>query len=504
MNKVIHTSTGEKQGSLGIVTSTSLKHLLIQYTGFMIGLVNAVLLFPSILTSEELGMVRILFSLAVILGQMAQFGAGNIIIKFRTYEDGNTVSNILPVGITYATVGTFTTSLVLLLFKSEVVDLYSSGSQLFQQYFNWLHLFVFSIAFFNLFDIYLSTVFKNSFSAILNFILLRLLHLGTILAYHWDWVDLDLFIPLYVGSQTVITLLNIGYTHYLGQLNIFAFKRFDLVRYFRAFSSFGLFSLGSKLAHIVVSRLDMLMIGNYLGLNPVAVYSIAFSLSTFLSAPTISISRATTVLATKALQNNDLKELSSLYKKGALNQLLLGSVVFILICVNYEILTDFLPKGYGESTWVFYLLGLAKLVDMAFGMNGAIIVNSKYYKWEAYFSTLLLVVTFLTNAYFIPKMGINGAAIATLLSALIYNTGKYIFVWLKFRLSPFSGSYIKLIVCSLLTYYIAAQFLNFSDSILHLLLKSALVVLLFTGMSYFLKTSKELNNLIDKTISLLR
>ena len=138
---MIHTSTREKQGSLGIVTSTSLKHLLIQYTGFMIGLVNAVLLFPSILTSEELGMVRILFSLAVILGQMAQFGAGNIIIKFRTYEDGNTVSNILPVGITYATVGTFTTSLVLLLFKSEVVDLYSSGSQLFQQYFNWLHLF---------------------------------------------------------------------------------------------------------------------------------------------------------------------------------------------------------------------------------------------------------------------------------------------------------------------------------------------------------------------------
>ena len=137
-------------------------------------------------------------------------------------------------------------------------------------------------------------------------------------------------------------------------------------------------------------------------------------------------------------------------------------------------------------------------------MNGAIIVNSKYYKWEAYFSTLLLVVTFLTNAYFIPKMGINGAAIATLLSALIYNTGKYIFVWFKFRLSPFSGSYIKLIVCSLLTYYIAAQFLNFSNSILHLLLKSALVVLLFTGMSYFLKTSKELNNLIDKTISLLR
>ena len=83
-------------------------------------------------------------------------------------------------------------------------------------------------------------------------------------------------------------------------------------------------------------------------------------------------------------------------------------------------------------------IGLAQLFNGATGVNGAIIINSKYYKYDLYTNFLLVVITLISNYLMIPKYGINGAAMATALSVLLFNLIRLILIKLKMNLQPFS------------------------------------------------------------------
>ena len=50
---------------------------------------------------------------------------------------------------------------------------------------------------------------------------------------------------------------------------------------------------------------------------------------------------------------------------------------------------------------------------MVAGVSGAIIVNSKYFRYDLYTSLILVLLTISTNYFLILKFGIVGAAMAT-------------------------------------------------------------------------------------------
>ncbi|MDZ7690389.1 MAG: polysaccharide biosynthesis C-terminal domain-containing protein [Balneolaceae bacterium] len=100
---------------------------------------------------------------------------------------------------------------------------------------------------------------------------------------------------------------------------------------------------------------------------------------------------------------------------------------------------DILPPEY-HSQWVIIIIGVAKLIDMATGVNGQIILHSKHYRFDLYTMIFLVILTVATNYLLIPIYGILGAAIATALSILVYNLIKCIFVWITFSMQPFHWS----------------------------------------------------------------
>ncbi|TRX62140.1 oligosaccharide flippase family protein [Fulvivirga sp. M361] len=485
---------------MGIVAKSSLKYSIILYTGIVLGYVNIILIFPNVLTEEEFGLTRILASASAVIAQVAQLGSGNIIMRFHPYLKDDAKNTTLSIGLIISVTGLIIATLLVMVFQDTLIEAYEEKSAMFTDYFYLLIPFLLSLVFYNLFDAYLRVIFKNSVSAFLNFILLRVLWLSVILLYHYDLVDTTTFINLYVLCQAFVAIAAFLYINYLGVFNITLSFSKEKLRELKKMSSFGLFTVLSGISFFLINRLDILMVGKYVGLQAVAIYSIAFNMSSVILVPSQSIARTTMVLVAEAFKKRDFNVLNDIYKKTALNQLLFGALIFILIAVNYNSLMQFLPPNYQDSFYVFILLGLTKILDSAFGVNSAVILNSKYFKYDTMLSLMLLITTVATNMYFIPLLGVEGAALATAISIVAFNIGKYFIIRQKLKLTPFNANYFKALTIYPICYFIPFYIPSTGNVFVDVGVKSSCIITLFTGLVYYMKVSSDFNSLVLMTI----
>jgi O-antigen/teichoic acid export membrane protein len=108
------------------------------------------------------------------------------------------------------------------------------------------------------------------------------------------------------------------------------------------------------------------------------------------------------------------------------------------------------------------------------------------------------------NMVFIPMYGIEGSAFATLVTVMIYNTIKLLFVVNKMDLFPFTnktlGSLGILAGCFLLFYFWDFPF----HAIINIGLKSILVSCLYLFLNYRLAISADINTVIDNFLARLK
>jgi O-antigen/teichoic acid export membrane protein len=246
------------------------------------------------------------------------------------------------------------------------------------------------------------------------------------------------------------------------------------------------------------------MVGKYMGLTDVAIYSIALYMSMVILVPAQSISRAASVLMADAFKNDNRKLINTLYKKTALNQMLFGLLIFMLIAINYNSLMSFLPPAYADSFMVFFLLGLAKIIDTAFGINGAVLISSKYYKVDTYLSIVLLIFSLILKVIMIPKFGLIGAAGSTAIALVLFNLAKYGFLKFKLKISPFTSDYFILFTILVISFTIVFFIPQVLNIWVDMFVKSGLFCAITIPLVYRLKFSPEFNDIINKTLEMSR
>jgi O-antigen/teichoic acid export membrane protein len=178
--------------------------------------------------------------------------------------------------------------------------------------------------------------------------------------------------------------------------------------------------------------------------------------------------------------------------------MIIGSLLLIGIWANLESLYSFIPNGeiYIQGINVVLFIGLGKLSDMIFGTNGEIIVMSKHYKFNVVAVGILAILTIALNLLLIPKYGIEGAAIASFLAMLTFNLSKFLFVWVKFKIQPFSLGSIKLLGIIGLVLWINQWVPTLDQTLLDILIRSTVITVLLVGLTIGLKVSKEVNSLL--------
>ena len=168
--------------------------------------------------------------------------------------------------------------------------------------------------------------------------------------------------------------------------------------------------------------------------------------------------------------------------------------------LNINQLYALIKPEYSTALFVVFIVSIAKLSDNVIGNNNAILFNSNYYRIVLLFGVLLAILTVVLNLLLIPEYGIDGAAFATFLSVLVYNIAKLLFVYSKYKISPFTTNTLKTLVLILimvgLFYYWELPF----HPILNIVLKSIVITSVYVFVVYKMQLSDDISALINKLI----
>jgi O-antigen/teichoic acid export membrane protein len=147
---------------------------------------------------------------------------------------------------------------------------------------------------------------------------------------------------------------------------------------------------------------------------------------------------------------------------------------------------------------VVLLISLSRLADMGTGLNGEIILYSRYYRFATLAVIVLAVTTVVTNLLLIPVYALNGAAMATAASVLVFVLIKVAFVRIKFGIHPFAPGVLLVLLMGTVVYFIASIVpvpppTSFPNAVLGIAIRSLVVTGLFLPLVYFGNVSPDLN-----------
>ena len=477
---------------MGIIRNQSIKNSISFYIGMSIGAVNTILIYPNVFNDqpEHWGLLSILVAYATLIGTFSSLGIPKTFIRFfpAIKEKGQLyfLSLIIPL------FGFLLSCLCYWLFKEELFVLLNA-SQLLQDNFFYIFLLVFFISFYDVLTSISRSFLDASTPIFLNEIFLKSYSLIILVLHGYKLFDFTAFLQLYVLGFLLKFLLLFILQFFKGnlyfKLSLGTLKMKEIVVY-------GFYVLIGGASVMFVSRLDMIMIGALLGLEHVAFYTLAFYIGSVIKVPGKSIFSISVPLLAKAWEEQDFNQIQTIYSKSSINQLIIGGLLFLCVWINIDAIFSILPEKFSHGKWVVLCIGLAQLFNVATGVNGAIIINSKYYKYDLYTNVFLVVITLISNYLLIPKYGINGAAMATALSVLLFNLIRLILIKLKMNLQPFSLKTLYAILI-LTAIYGVTLYLPLSGNLyLDIVWKTFVVVVIFTPLLLSLELSADINKLV--------
>jgi len=162
---------------LGIIQKQGVQNTIITYIGVVIGFFSLLFIQPNLLSTQELGLVRILLSASMIISTIMPLGIGNITTRFFPHFRNKEKKHNGYFGfmLIFIIIGSIILGLVIYLLKGLIIKQYVNQSPLFVDYFYLVIPFSIIIAFMGALNTYVSSLYKTSlvtfFDAIMNKIL---------------------------------------------------------------------------------------------------------------------------------------------------------------------------------------------------------------------------------------------------------------------------------------------------------------------------------------------
>ena len=152
---------------------------------------------------------------------------------------------------------------------------------------------------------------------------------------------------------------------------------------------------------------------------------------------------------------------------------------------------------------VLFYLGLSRVLTMLFGVAGSIINISKYYRFDTITSVSLAIFTVISNAIMIPLWGLEGGAIATMLSLTLFYLIRAQFLKAKYDIHPFSKQTLQVSFILILT-FIISEILPFALNIYVDTIYRSVIILSIVGfLTLFMNISEDVNRLYKKVLGIL-
>ncbi|MDB0037794.1 polysaccharide biosynthesis C-terminal domain-containing protein [bacterium] len=486
---------------MGIIQRDALRTMLISYFGLVLGYLNKAVLFIVILTTEEIGLINLILSVGMFFAQIAGLGTINTISRFSPFFRNSSKNNygFLKLTVLIVGVGSIFASGLTYLIEDWVVTHYQKKSPDFVHYYYWIIPVGIANVYLLLFSWHLRAIFKNVLPVFINEIGTRMLVMILLFTLYFELISFEVFLILNCLLYIVPTFVLFGYLIYLGEIKSLRVKM-NISRRFRGILlKFSLFSYMNTLGTVMITMLDVTMIALFIGLEGVGVYTTIIYLTSALQVPYSALLRIASPFVPVYWKERKMKEMEVLYKDVSSINLIIGCTLFLLVWVSRVDIFSLLPEGFQPGIWVFLFLMSGRLIDMYMGINSIILLTSKKYKIDIFFTVILLIQAFTLNYLLIPKYGIIGAAIATMAAVSIYNLFRMFYVWYQYKIHPFKSSHALVILLLFMTIVITEIIPSVSENFfMNGIVQSAEVLILFVIPIVYFKLEPQLNDYFDK------
>ena len=315
-----------------------------------------------------------------------------------------------------------------------------------------------------------------------------------LILFYFDVISLDIFFKCLVGLYLLRTVV----------IKIYAFTLrmpkldFKFPAYTKEILSYSFLIILGGSAALILLEIDKVMLNQFISIENVAYYGVSVYIATVIIVPSRAMHQITYPLTAELLNTNNAAGLDKLYKKTSLTLFIASGILFVLIILNLNDLYLMLPENYRNGFTIVFLIGLAKVMDSLLGNINSILYNSRYYKTVLVFGVCLAALTILLNYILIPKMGLEGAALASFVSIFIFNLVKLVFVKMKFGILPFTSATFK-VFSTLVLLAVLFDLLQFQfHPIINIALKSLLIVVMYVGILYRFNISEDVTGFLSK------
>ena len=348
---------------------------------------------------------------------------------------------------------------------------------------------------------------------------IRLMTLAVYLLYAFDILNLDGMVIALCATYGIATILNIIYLLTLKKIS-FKIQPSYVSKWLRKdFIFYTLFLIATSLASNLVPVLNTFFVSGKLGLAVAGINTIAVYIASMVEIPYRSLAAISRPQISQGMKDNDMPTVNDLVKNVSLHQFLASTFIFFLIWINIDLIYTLIPNGnvYGEAMLVVFILSIVKIVNTSLNVGATVLSYSKYYYYSLLFTIILTATAIFMNIKLIPIWGMNGAALASLVSYIVYYLFLLTFVKVKVKVNPFSMrelyTFLIIFMLFIMDYlfqkYISNYLISFFDiELLGQILDSVVRTMLFSILGivtiYKLKISKQVNDIIDKILSLLK
>lgn len=492
---------------MGVIVRESVKSSLINYIGVVFGAINVLFIYNKLLSTEEYGLYAILLSFPIVGVGFINLGIPPVCIRFfnRFADKDKKYFGVFTFLLTAPLISFLIFLGLFYGFQNIFVSLYQESPKLVKYAWALPPLTLF-LLYQVVLEAYLKVHLKVVFPAAVREIFQKISNCVLVVAYYFDWINFNQMVwgLILVFFLAVVFLLiyiyfkNYFYWEWKWEFLNSPFRKEMLV--------YGLWTMFGGAMATALPHLEKIILPMFTdGLSNTAIFTLALNIAIVIAIPRNTIASISDPIIAKAWSENNLLEIKTIYTKSALNLMIIGLFLFLYIWTCIDNIFAIIPNSdkYSSGKYVVFMLGIANVFDMATGVNSEIIKNSKYFRFDFLLFFIRFFILTIANIILIPKFSYNGAASAILVSTILYNLLKYIYLWRKFRMQPFGLKTLKVLGLAFVAYlfsYIGDWYEgnNLVENFLEIFTKGIIMVLIFGFGVYFTGVSSDLNQIVNE------
>ena len=491
---------------MGVIKRQTIRGSVYSYLGVIVGFFTTALIMPKLMSQEQIGLINVLVAVSALYSQFSTLGFTNVTARLFSYfrdKDKNN-NGFVFLAVSIGLIG-FVISLVsFFILKPYIVESNIDKSPLLVQYIYYLIPLIFFRMFFLLLDTYNKMLFDATTGTFLSDLLYRIGNLVLLIAYFFHWIDFTQYVFGYVVILSFPAVYLAGLLIYRKQFNLQPKLAFIKAPLRKEMISLAVYGIIGGLSSVALTSIDKIMLNEFYNLSLTGAYSISFFFGSIILIPNRALGKISSTIIADAWKDNDLKKIDDIYYKSSINQLFAGLLLFILLVANLHNIFKILPPEYSGGEWVITLISLSNLLVASTGVSVQIISTSHKYKIQTYSLGVLILLTVAFYWLLIPLWGMNGAAMASLLSMALASGMRVFYLHWEMKLFPYRLNHLKCVAIGILAFAISYCIPVFDHYIIDLFIRCSAIGVVFVGLSYAFRISDDLNLMADKFLKYLR